>query len=154
MLAYRVLKWHGRGVRSLHIVFSDGASRGNPGIGGCGAVLVDASGAVVATAKQFLGDNITNNAAEYHGLLLALDLAKEHAIESVEVQMDSELVTKQMLGVYRVKHPVLQTLHQQAKAKASALPRVQYRAIPRAANAVADQLANDAIDTRPSSTSS
>ncbi|EQC40166.1 ribonuclease HI [Saprolegnia diclina VS20] len=151
MLARRVLKWHG--VRHLHIVFSDGASRGNPGVGGCGAVLVDSSGAVVATAKQYLGENITNNAAEYHGLLLALDLAKEHAIESVEVQMDSELVTKQMLGVYRVKHPVLQTLHTQAKAKAKALPHVTYRAIPRAANAVADQLANDAIDsTRPSQT--
>ncbi|OQR92387.1 hypothetical protein ACHHYP_03736 [Achlya hypogyna] len=133
-------------LRQLHIAFSDGASRGNPGVGGCGAVLLDASGAVVATAKVYLGERVTNNAAEYHGLLLALDLAKQHSVAALEVQMDSELVTKQMQGVYRVKQPHLQVLHKAAMAKAALMPQVTYRAIPRAANAAADQLANEAID--------
>ncbi|KAF0689867.1 Aste57867_18712 [Aphanomyces stellatus] len=130
---------------SVFRLYSDGASRGNPGLAGCGAVLTSADGEIVATKKLYLGEAVTNNAAEYHGLLLALELAKDNGVDHVQLHLDSELVVKQMQGVYRVKHAGLQPLFQQAK-QACANMTVTFHAIPRAANAAADKLANEAID--------
>ncbi|OQR88540.1 hypothetical protein THRCLA_22846 [Thraustotheca clavata] len=128
------------------IVYSDGASRGNPGIAGCGAIVFNTTGDVIAMAKKFLGKEITNNVAEYQGLLLALDVAKNHNLETIEILMDSQLVVKQMQGEYRVKQEHLKMLHQQANEKAKMFQSVIYRAIPRKENSKADELANQAID--------
>ncbi|KAH9102538.1 hypothetical protein AeMF1_020898 [Aphanomyces euteiches] len=131
-------------VRSF-LLYADGASRGNPGQAGCGAVLATLSGDIVATKKLYLGDGVTNNAAEYHGLLLALQLAREHAAQDVALHLDSELVVKQMQGAYRVKNVGLQPLYQQAKLACEGMS-VKFHAVPRKENSVADKLANEAID--------
>ncbi len=127
-------------------MYSDGASRGNPGMGGCGALLTNAKGDVIAKKKKFLGENVTNNVAEYHGLLLGLQLAKEYSATELQCHLDSELVVKQMQGIYRVKNKVLQSLYVQAKFACKDLTQVTFHAIPRAANAKADALANEAIE--------
>jgi len=128
------------------IAFSDGASRGNPGKAGCGAVLMKCNGDIVASAKQYLGENITNNVAEYYGLLLALELASQHNVQNVQIKVDSELIVKQMNGIYRVKNHTLQQLHEKAKVACKTPMQVTVQHVPRAENKQADELANNAID--------
>ncbi|KAG6621320.1 Ribonuclease HI [Phytophthora cinnamomi] len=129
------------------LAYADGASRGNPGRSGCGALLVDPStGRVLARAAKFVGERETNNAAEYHGLLLALQLARRHEAARVHVLMDSQLVVRQMQGQYRVKAANLRRLHQQCRELSAALPHVTFSHVPREDNAAADRLANEAID--------
>ncbi|DAZ98943.1 TPA: hypothetical protein N0F65_001382 [Lagenidium giganteum] len=129
--------------------FADGACRGNPGVGGCGARLVDAhTQQELASACEFLGDHETNNSAEYKGLRLALQLARDHDVQQLVVHMDSELIIRQMLGVYRVKAPQLRLLHQECQQIQHGLATVHFQHIPREQNALADQLANQAIDRR------
>jgi len=129
------------------IVEADGGSRGNPGPAGYGALVCDAdSGAVLARAKQAIG-RATNNVAEYRGLIAGLEEAAAAGATEVEVRMDSKLVIEQMAGRWRVKHPDLQPLHQQAKALAARFDRIAYRWVPREKNARADKLANEAMDT-------
>lgn len=129
------------------LAYADGASRGNPGRSGCGALLVDPStGRVLATDTKYVGDRETNNAAEYHGLLLALQLARRHEAAHVHVLMDSQLIVRQMQGQYRVKAANLRRLHQQCKELSATLPHVTFSHVPRGDNAAADRLANEAID--------
>ncbi|OWZ19911.1 Ribonuclease HI [Phytophthora megakarya] len=129
------------------LAYADGASRGNPGRSGCGALLMDpATGRVLATATKYVGDQETNNAAEYHGLLLALRLAQRHQATHVHVHMDSQLIVRQMEGQYRVKAANLRRLYQQCKELSAALPHVTFSHVAREENAAADRLANDAID--------
>ena len=129
------------------IVEADGGSRGNPGPAGYGALVCDAdSGAVLARAKQAIG-RATNNVAEYRGLIAGLEEAAAAGATEVEVRMDSKLVIEQMAGRWRVKHPDLQPLHQQAKALAARFDRIAYRWVPREKNVRADKLANEAMDT-------
>lgn len=129
------------------IVEADGGSRNNPGPAGYGALVRDAStGEVLREAAEFLGV-VTNNVAEYNGLLAGLRLAHEvdaHAF--VEVRMDSRLVIEQMSGRWQVKHPDLRPLVREAASLASSFSGVSYTWIPRERNKAADRLANEAMD--------
>jgi broad specificity phosphatase PhoE/ribonuclease HI len=128
------------------VVEADGGSRGNPGPAGYGAVVLDpATGAVLAERAEFLGTE-TNNVAEYGGLIAGLSAALELGAGEVEVRMDSKLVVEQMSGRWQVKHPGLRPLHAQASALAARFGLVSYTWIPRAQNARADRLANQAMD--------
>lgn len=128
------------------IVEVDGGSRGNPGPAGYGAVVWSADrSTVLAESKQFIG-RTTNNVAEYRGLIAGLEAAARVGADEVAVSMDSKLVVEQMSGRWKVKHPDMAELHQQARALASTFDRVTYSWIPRSKNAHADRLANEAMD--------
>ncbi|MGH4019980.1 MAG: bifunctional RNase H/acid phosphatase [Pseudonocardiaceae bacterium] len=130
------------------IVEADGGSRGNPGPAGYGAVVRDAvTGDVLVEVSDGLG-TATNNVAEYSGLIAGLRAAVELGAETVDVRMDSKLVVEQMSGRWRVKQPHLQPLAGQAAALARRLGKVSYSWIPRARNAHADRLANEAMDAQ------
>lgn len=128
------------------VVEADGGSRGNPGPAGYGSVVWSADRSVVlAESKQAIGV-ATNNVAEYRGLIAGLEEAAKLNAGEVAVAMDSKLVVEQMSGRWKVKHPDLAELHAQARGLASAFDRVTYQWIPRAENAHADRLANEAMD--------
>lgn len=129
-----------------YVVEADGGSRGNPGPAGYGAVVKDASGAVLAEAAEAIG-TATNNVAEYRGLIAGLTALTELAGDgaAVEVRMDSKLVIEQMAGRWKVKHENIRPLATQAAALARR-HRVTWRWVPRAENAHADRLANEAMD--------
>jgi ribonuclease HI len=125
----------------------DGGARGNPGEAGCGVVLeLDGTREL---HHLYIG-RATNNVAEYAGLLAALERARASGATELTVHSDSELLVKQMTGVYRVKQPHLQNLWLAAQQLARAFRRFQVRHVPRAANAEADRLANRAMDERTS----
>ncbi|AHC26376.1 MULTISPECIES: bifunctional RNase H/acid phosphatase [Mycobacteriaceae] len=128
------------------VVEADGGSRGNPGPAGYGAVVFNADrSAVLAERRQSIG-RATNNVAEYRGLIAGLEAAAELDATEVAVYMDSKLVVEQMSGRWRVKHPDLLELHREATQAARRFADVQYAWIPRAQNAHADRLANEAMD--------
>ncbi|WP_130342809.1 bifunctional RNase H/acid phosphatase [Herbihabitans rhizosphaerae] len=127
---------------------ADGGSRGNPGPAGYGAVVFDAgSGAVLAEAAEGIGI-ATNNVAEYQGLIAGLTEARDLGATEVDVRMDSKLVVEQMCGRWKVKHPAMQPLALQAQRLARSFERISYSWIPRAENAHADRLANEAMDAQ------
>ena len=127
------------------VLHADGGSRGNPGPAGAGAVLLDAAGRQLASWHRFLGV-ATNNVAEYQALILGLEGALARGVTRLEVRLDSELLVKQMKGLYQVKSPHLKPLHAQARALARRFERLAFRHIPREQNALADRLANLAMD--------
>ncbi|MEU3011272.1 bifunctional RNase H/acid phosphatase [Nocardia asteroides] len=128
------------------IVEADGGSRGNPGPAGYGAVVFDADHArVLAERKEFVGV-ATNNVAEYRGLIAGLAAAAELGARVVAVRMDSKLVVEQMSGRWKVKHPSMIPLAEQARALVAGFDRVSFAWIPRAQNSHADRLANEAMD--------
>ncbi|HZF88743.1 bifunctional RNase H/acid phosphatase [Streptomyces sp.] len=128
------------------IVEADGGSRGNPGPAGYGAVVIDAAtGETLAEAAEFLG-TVTNNVAEYRGLLAGLRAARDlDPTARVHVRMDSKLVVEQMSGRWKIKHPDMKPLAMEASR---VLPphQVTYEWIPRERNKHADRLANEAMD--------
>jgi ribonuclease HI/probable phosphoglycerate mutase len=126
-------------------LFTDGACRGNPGNGGAGAVLVGENGEVVSTAKRFLG-HCTNNIAEYQALILGLEEALRRGSTAISIYLDSELIVRQIQGVYRVKNPTLKPLMADVRALLDRFDTWQVAHVPRSENAVADKLANEAID--------
>lgn len=130
-------------------LFTDGASRGNPGPAGAGAVLKNQAGDVLLEKSQFLG-RMTNNEAEYRALILGLNLAKKFKPETLVCLLDSELVVSQLNGVYRVRKPHLAMLMQEVRQAERSYPKVVYKAIPREKNEAADKLANKALK-QPSS---
>lgn len=127
-------------------LFTDGASRGNPGPAAAGVVLKDGRGKVIAEDRCFLG-RMTNNEAEYRALLFGLVKAEDvHKGGELVVLMDSELVISQLRGVYKIKAPHLRQLLMEVKIKERAFSKIFYKLIPRAKNAHADALANEALD--------
>ena len=126
-------------------LYADGAARGNPGPAGAGAALVDEDGHVVGEAMRHLG-HATNNVAEYTALIIGLEEARRHGVQDLEIRMDSKLVVEQMNGKWRIKHPNLKPLAIQAGALLASFPKREIRHIPRDQNAIADALANRAID--------
>lgn len=134
-------------MSGVWIVNSDGGSRGNPGPGGAGIIVRDPSGEVVACGGSFLG-TVTNNVAEYEGLLWGMRAARALGATEVRLRADSELVVKQMRGEYRVKNEGLKPLYLQAQALARTFETVQYEHVRREANVEADALANEAMDMR------
>jgi len=127
------------------IINTDGGARGNPGPGACGAVVKDQTGNIIRREGKFLGI-CTNNEAEYHGLILGLETALELGADSVEVNMDSELVVKQLRGEYRVKEPRLAELYTRAKALEQKFGEVRYFAVRREKNKEADAIVNQVLD--------
>jgi ribonuclease HI len=123
----------------------DGASRGNPGPAGFGAILEPLPDGPPVAHSAYLGET-TNNVAEYQALLWALGEARRRGFDVVEVRSDSELMVRQMRGEYRVKQPHLQALHAQATRAASGFRHFSIRHLPRQENAAADRLANRAIE--------
>lgn len=124
-------------------VHVDGGARGNPGPAAAAAVT-DGDG-LHDEASELLGV-ATNNVAEYRGLLLGLARARELGATEVEVINDSELVAKQVNGEYKVKHPDMKPLHAQAMAALRGFDSWSIRSVPRAQNADADALVNQALD--------
>ncbi|WP_342800859.1 bifunctional RNase H/acid phosphatase [Nocardia sp. No.11] len=128
------------------IVEADGGSRGNPGPAGYGAVVFAADHVrVLAERKEYVGVT-TNNVAEYRGLIAGLAAAAELGARVVTVRMDSKLVVEQMSGRWKVKHPSMIPLAEQARGLAAGFDRVTFTWIPRAENSHADRLANEAMD--------
>lgn len=127
------------------VAFIDGGARGNPGPAGFGVAVRDEAGAKIADLSEYLGHQ-TNNFAEYSGLLAALRYALEHKCAALEVVSDSELMVKQMNGVYKVKHPVLKQMWDEAKGMVKRLEWFRIRHVLRGENRVADGLANKAMD--------
>jgi ribonuclease HI len=122
----------------------DGGARGNPGPAGYGVWIQRSDGSVVEL-KEAVGV-ATNNVAEYRGLLAALDWAAINGIETLHIKSDSDLLVKQMRGEYRVKHPGLQPLWEQARGLAKQIRHVQFEHVRREHNKEADRLANEAMD--------
>jgi ribonuclease H / adenosylcobalamin/alpha-ribazole phosphatase len=130
------------------VVEADGGSRGNPGLAGYGAVVRDArAGKVLAEVSEPIG-HATTNVAEYGGLVAGLRAAAKVAPGAdTEVRMDSRLVVEQMSGRWKIKHPDLRALAEQATQAARSLGRVTYTWVPRERNTHADRLANQAMDS-------
>jgi len=127
------------------IAHSDGGARGNPGPAGYGVVIKDESGKKVAALSQYLGHQ-TNNFAEYQGLIAALEYALEHGPKALKVISDSELLVRQIQGVYKVKNPTLKDLHARAKELIAQLDYFSIGHALREHNQEADRLANEAMD--------
>ena len=122
----------------------DGGSRGNPGPAAYGVFITVPDGAHVEV-KGFIPHS-TNNVAEYNGLLAALRWAVEHGVKRLHIRADSELLVKQMKGVYRVKNPGLLPLFEEAKRLARQVGQVTYEHVRREFNKDADRLCNEAMD--------
>jgi ribonuclease HI len=130
---------------AAHTAHVDGGARGNPGPAGYGVAIQDASGHPVAELSEYLGHR-TNNYAEYQGLLAALRYTVEHEIKALKVISDSELMVRQMKGIYKVRHPELRKLHEEAQKLVRRLEHFEIRHALREHNQIADRLANQAMD--------
>lgn len=129
------------------VVHVDGGARGNPGPAAAAAVASDAAGTVLAERTEALG-RATNNVAEYRALLLGLGLAAELGASEVEVVGDSELVAKQVQGLYKVRNAAMRPLHASALAAFARFERWSIRTVPREQNAHADALVNQTLDAQ------
>ena len=127
------------------IVHVDGGARGNPGPAAAACVISSPEGEVLGEHAELLG-TVTNNVAEYRALLLGLERARELGASEIEVVGDSELIAKQVRGIYKVKHEAMKPLHSEAKAALKQFERWSIRTVPRAQNAHADALVNAALD--------
>jgi probable phosphoglycerate mutase len=127
------------------VAYIDGGSRGNPGVAGYGVSVQGENGESLASLSQPLGIR-TNNFAEYSALTGALRYALENRYEGLRVYADSELMVRQINGVYKVKSPDLQPLFTEAKALISKLKSFSIHHVPREQNREADRLANLAMD--------
>lgn len=141
------LSWPGADLLAPRcvLVWSDGASRGNPGPSGAGAVVKTPEGEVLAEISAYLGIG-TNNRAEYEALRLGLERALILGAHEVDVYMDSELVVRQLRGEYRIKQESLKPLFHAVSDLVGRFDRVSFHHLPRAQNAEADALANRGVD--------
>jgi len=128
-------------------IFIDGASRGNPGPSGIGIVFCDDQDKVVKKLFKFIG-NATNNVAEYSALIYAMQEALIDRYEEVRVKSDSELLTKQLTGEYKVKNNNLKLYYDMFQHIAGGFNKIEIISIGREKNSAADKLANKAIDSR------
>jgi len=123
----------------------DGGSRGNPGPAAYGVVIRDPRGEIVAKLKKYIG-RMTNNVAEYYGLIAALDYAQAKGIRALRVEADSELLVNQMRGQYKVKSGDLKPLFERAKKMSQGFESFRIEHVYREQNREADALANEALD--------
>jgi ribonuclease HI len=131
-------------ARGKVIAYSDGASIGNPGEAGCGALIISEDGTELLEESRYLG-RATNNVAEYEGAILALEKARELGALEIELRLDSELIASQIKGEYRVKNPALAKLHQKLKKISKHFSVFEVTRVDRKLNRKADNLANLAI---------
>lgn len=125
-------------------LFTDGGARGNPGPAGIGFVLTGI-GSVPILYKEYIGTG-TNNQAEYKALLAGIIRAKKEGVKELLCYLDSELVVKQVRGEYRVKNEDLKLLLIEIKKLLPSFTSITFQHVPRAKNAIADKLVNDALD--------
>ena len=130
---------------STYILYFDGCSKGNPGLGGAGAVLYK-DGEELWGSSQLVGEKVTNNVAEYCGLIMGLQEVFTRNIKTVIVRGDSQLVIKQMKGEYKVKSSSLVEYYQQAKLLEKYFDKIVFEHVYRDKNKRADELSNMALD--------
>ena len=126
-------------------LFTDGASRGNPGISGAGIVLMNDDGETICCEKKYLGIG-TNNEAEYKALNLGLEEALKRKCRNLNIYMDSELIVRQLSGIYKIKNARLSGLSGETRRLLAFLDKYTITHVPRSENKTADRLANEAID--------
>jgi len=136
---------HAKAPEHYLVAHSDGGARGNPGPAGYGVVIQDQAGRKVAALSQYLGHQ-TNNFAEYQGLIAALEYAIEHGPKALRLISDSELLVRQIKGIYKVKNATLQELHGRARELIAQLDWFSIDHALREHNREADDLANQAMD--------
>lgn len=127
------------------MLFADGGSRGNPGPAASGAVLFAEDGTTLAEVGEYLGI-ATNNVAEWRALVAGLAKARELGIDEIAVRMDSELVVRQLTGIYRVKHADLIPLATRAKSLLRGFRTADIQHVPRSKNVDADAVVNAVLD--------
>lgn len=127
------------------VVHVDGGARGNPGPAAIGVVVADTQGEVLDEVAERIGV-ASNNVAEYRAVLRGLERAAALGAREVEIVNDSELVARQLIGAYKVKHPSMKPLYEEAISALRGFDRWQIRSVPRAQNARADALVNAALD--------
>jgi len=130
---------------AMHRANIDGGSRGNPGPAAYGVVIRDGRGEIVAKLKKYIG-RMTNNVAEYYGLIAAMDYAQSHGIRALRIESDSELLVKQMRGLYKVKSEDLRPLFERAQKMSKGFDSFRIEHVYREQNREADGLANEAMD--------
>jgi ribonuclease HI len=128
-------------------LYIDGASRGNPGQAGAGVWIIDGDGRKLLEMGRYLGHK-TNNEAEYWALLLGLREAKRLGGKSIHIFTDSELIAKQVKGIYRVKNVNLKSLYDRVVQDLRGFSSFEIESIPREENREADRLANEAIQRK------
>ena len=134
---------------NVHALYFDGASKGNPGLGGAGFVIYDMSTNVeIYSNSRFVGMKVTNNYAEYFGLYLGLTKAASLKINNLRVYGDSLLVINQMKGEYAVKSQNLIDLYNASIDASKEFSEISYHHIPREKNKRADMLANEGINNQ------
>jgi ribonuclease HI len=128
-------------------IYSDGGARGNPGPAAIGVLICDEKDNELQDHKETIGDT-TNNVAEYTAVIVGLEMAKKIGGEEVEYFVDSELVAKQIAGIYRVKTPHIQVLYQKAKEQIAKFKKVKFTHVPREHVRLryVDKLVNEALD--------
>ncbi len=129
------------------VMYTDGASRGNPGQAGAGAVILDDEGQELLTVAEYLG-TCTNNVAEYQALILGLTEAVALGGKNISIFLDSQLIVRQVQGIYKVKNQTLQPLFAQVKKLLAQFDSYKIAHIARELNKRADELANRGIDDR------
>lgn len=127
------------------IINTDGGARGNPGPAGAGVVIRDEKNEIIGQHKKYLGEQ-TNNVAEYQALILALVESVKLGAESLKINMDSELIVRQMQGRYKIKEPTLKVLAQEVFKLMQKFKNVEFNHVFRESNKEADKLVNEAID--------
>ncbi|MBV9341122.1 MAG: ribonuclease HI family protein [Acidobacteria bacterium] len=127
------------------IAHTDGGARGNPGPAGYGVIIHDSKGQKVAALSKYLGRQ-TNNVAEYQALIAALEYAVSKGPKALKVISDSELLVRQIQGIYKVKEPTLRDLYGRACQLIAQLEWFVIEHVLRGHNREADQLANEAMD--------
>ena len=136
--------------QQVYTLYCDGASRGNPGQASIGFAIFDADGQEIFGMGRYLGDQITNNVAEYESLLQGMKQAAELGVRRLQVRMDSQLAVRQVQGTYRVRNAGLQPLFQSVRRCVGLFESFEIDHVPRDQNSRADALANLALDELPS----
>ena len=136
-----------------YTLYFDGCSKSNPGHAGAGYVIYEEDGSngpkEIASDAIYLGDKITNNVAEYSGLLFGLQKAAALQIKTLTVKGDSLLVIKQMRGEYQVKSPNLLDLHKKCKQLVPQFEQIEFIHVLRHLNQRADALSNEGVEKAP-----
>lgn len=127
------------------IAFSDGAARGNPGHAGIGGIILNGNGEILVTVSEYVGER-TNNVSEYLAFIVTLERAIELNPTHLDLRIDSELLVRQIKGIYKVKNQGLAPLYKRSMQLLSGCDEYELSHVPREENRDADRLANEAID--------
>jgi len=136
------------------IIYTDGGSRGNPGPAAIGVVFCNERGQVFKKYSKYIGENLTNNEAEYQAVIFSLEKFKKifgkklAKISEIEIRSDSQLLIKQLNGEYKILNPKIQTLFLKVWNLRLDFKRVKFKLVSRQKNKIADSLVNEALENR------